>query len=277
MSLSLTNVQQTEFDELVKIEYRSVGNLLNGTLRTRTDVIGNTVQFRKVGQIIAYPQGYQNTINIQDPGYTPQVATLQKYATGTAVDDIQELTVNFDAKRELAMLTVAAINRRKDQITIDTLAANPGTTIVAGGTGFTYTKWLQLVRYFEKNAVPLAQRYVAMTGVQLQDVLADDHFVSRLYTSNDLVVRGTAAYSEILSMNVIIIPDMSEGGLPLAGNQRTIFAWHQMAGGLGIGSDMRVKINYLPREDSWFVAGTLFMGGVVVDNRGVFAVQCIEV
>src|SRR6478609_6609497 len=114
MSLSLSNVQQTEFDALVKIEYRSRGFILRDSVRIRTDIVGNTCQFRRVGQVIANQVAYQNTIAIQDPGFTALTATLLKYAAGTAVDEIQDLTVNFDSKRELAMVVAMAIGRRSD-------------------------------------------------------------------------------------------------------------------------------------------------------------------
>src|SRR5690349_6745765 len=155
MSLSLTNVQQTEFDSLVKLEYRSRGFLLRDTTRMRTDVIGATCQFRKVGQVIANQVAYQNTIAIQDPGFVASTATLAKYAAGTAVDEIQDLTVNFDSKRELAMVVAMAIGRRSDQIIIDQFVANPGQTIANGGTNLTYAKMRQVVQFFEQNAVPL--------------------------------------------------------------------------------------------------------------------------
>src|ERR1700683_1538230 len=129
MALSLANVQQIEFDELVKIEYRSRGFILRDTVRLRTDVIGNQVQFRKVSQIIALPTGFQANLNLQDPNFTAQVATLQKYTAPTGVDEIQDLTVNFDTKRELAMVVAMSIGRRSDQIMINALAANPGATI----------------------------------------------------------------------------------------------------------------------------------------------------
>lgn len=276
MSLSLTQVQQTEFDELVKIEYRSRGFLLRDSIRLRTDVIGNTVQFRKVGQVIANPVGYQSVINIQDPGFSAQVATLQKYAAGTGVDEIQDLTVNFDSKRELAMLVAMAVGRRSDQIIINALNANPGSTIAAGGTNMSYAKLRQVVQFFEANAVPVGERYVAMSGNNLRALLADDHIVSRFYTSNDAVVDGQLNYKELLGMNVRIIPDMTEGGLPLAGSIRTCFAWHKMSSGMGIGQDMRVEIHYLPQQTTWFINGLFFAGATVIDNRGVFAINADE-
>ncbi len=135
MSTSLTAVQQIEFDALVKAEYQSLGFLLRDTVRVRRDVIGATVSFRKVGQVQAVPTGYLQTVVIQDPDYSQTQAILQKYTAPTAVDSVQELTVNFDAKMENAMLVANALGRRSDQIIIDAMGVSPGSTIVNGGEG----------------------------------------------------------------------------------------------------------------------------------------------
>jgi hypothetical protein len=275
MSLSLTNVQQTEFDAMVKAEYRSRGFILRDTVTTRTDVIGRFVQFRKVGQVIANQVGFQNTIAIQDPGFTALTATLQKYAAGTAVDEIQDLTVNFSSKQELAMVVAMAVGRRSDQIIIDALAAGPGSTILNGGTNMSYAKLRNVVQFFEANAVPLAERFLAITGNMLRALLASDQLISRFYTSNDAVVSGTLMFRDVLGMNIRIIPDMTEGGLPVVtGTIVSAFAWHKMSTGMGIGQDLRTEINYLPRETSWFVNGLFFAGAVIIDNRGVFQIDC---
>lgn len=276
MSLSLTNVQQVEFDELVKIIYRSQGFILRDTVRLRTDVLGNTVQFRSVDQIIAQPAAYQAMVNIQDPNYAAHVATLQKYMASTAVDVIQDLTVNFDSKRENAMVTAMAIGRRSDQIIINALAANPSQTVAAGGANMSYAKLREVVQYFDENAVPPGERFIAMSGNNLRALLADDKIVSRFYTSNDMVVDGQANYKELLGMNIRIIPSMTEGGLPKSGNIRHCFAWAKMSTGMGIGQDMRVEINYLPQYTSWLVNGIFFAGATVIDNRGVFQINCDE-
>ncbi len=275
MSTSLTNVQQTEFDAMVKAEYRSKGFILRDTVTTRTDVIGRFVQFRKVGQVIANQVGFQNVVSLQDPGFSALTATLNKYAAGTAVDEIQDLTVNFSSKQELAMIVAMAVGRRSDQIIIDALAAGPGSTILNGGTNMSYSKLRNIVQFFEANAVPLAERYLALTGNMLRALLASDQIISRLYTSNDAVVTGSLSFRDVLGMNLRTIPDMSEGGLPnTTGNIYAAFAWHKMAVGMGIGQDLRTEINYLPRETSWFVNGLFFAGAVVIDGRGVFEIDC---
>jgi len=81
---------------------------------------------------------------------------------------------------------------------------------------------------------------------------------------------------EYLGLNVIIIPDMTEGGLPLAGNIRSAFAWHRQSTGMGVGQNFRTEINYIPEKTSWLVNGVFSAGAVVIDNRGVLQVDCDE-
>ena len=223
MSISLTNVQQIEFDALVKAEYRSQGFLLRDSVRMKYDVIGAQVEFRKVNQVISQPTAYLAAVTIQDPGYNKVLCTLQKYTTPTAVDEVQELTVNFDAKMENAMLVAQAMGRRSDQITIDALAANPGDTILNGGTNFNYLKFTQCLEFFDDHAVPLAERYVAMSANNFKSLMQDDQFVSTFYTKNDVI-----------------------------------------------------EVNYIPQNTSYLVNGVFSAGAVVIDNRGVLAIDCDE-
>ena len=274
MSTSLTAVQQVEFDALVKAEYQSLGFLLRDTIRVRRDVIGATVSFRKVNQIQAVPTGYLQPVVIQDPGYSQTSAILQKYTAPTAIDSVQELTVNFDAKMENAMLVANALGRRSDQIVINSLALTPGQTIVNGGVNMTYTKYRQVIQFFDNNAVPLPERFWAMSASNFASLLADDHFVSTFYTQNRVLDKGFVR--EFLGINIIIIPQMVEGGLPLTGAIRKTFAWHKQSTGMGIGHDFRTEINYLPRETSWLVNGIFSAGAITIDNLGIIEVDCDE-
>lgn len=275
MSISLTAVQQIEFDALVKAEYQSLGFLLRDTVRVRRDVIGATVSFRKVNQIQAVPTGYLQTVVIQDPGYTQTSAILQKYTAPTAVDSVQELTVNFDAKMENAMLVANALGRRSDQIIIDSLAASPGQTIVDGATNMTYSKYTQAIQFFDNNAVPLPERFAAMSASNFQSLLQADQFVSTFYTQNRVLDKGFVR--DYLGVNMIIIPEMVEGGLPFASaNVRKTFFWHKQSTGMGVGHDFRTEINYLPRETSWLVNGIFSAGAITIDNLGIIQINCLE-
>jgi hypothetical protein len=272
MSTSLTNVQQIEFDALVKAEYHSQGFLLRDAVRMKYDVIGAQVEFRKVNQVISVPTAYLAAVTIQDPGYNKAMCTLQKYTTPTAVDEVQELTVNFDAKMENAMLVAQAMGRRSDQITIDAIAADVGDTIPNGGTNFNYEKFTQCLEFFDNHAVPLAERFVAMSANNFKSLMQDDQFTSTFYTRNDPIDR--ARIREYLGFNVVVIPQMTEGGLPQTGNIQTALAWHKMSTGMGIGMNFRTEINYIPQNTSYLVNGVFSAGAVVIDNRGTLAIEC---
>lgn len=277
MSTSLTAVQQIEFDALVKAEYQSLGFLLRDTVRVRRDVIGATVSFRKVNQIQAVPTGYLQPVVIQDPGYSQTQAILQKYTAPTAVDTVQELTVNFDAKMENAMLVANALGRRSDQIIINSLALTPGQVIADGGTNMNYVKYTQIIQFFDNNAVPLPERFVAMSASNFQSLLQTDQFVSTFYTQNRVLDKGFVR--DYLGINIIIIPAMLEGGLPFTtpgGTIREVFAWHKQSTGMGIGHDFRTEINYLPRETSWLVNGIFSAGAITIDNLGIIQINCQE-
>jgi len=275
MSTSLTAVQQVEFDALVKAEYQYLVFLLRDTVRVRRDVIGANVSFRKVNQIQAVPTGYLQTVVIQDPGYSQYSATLQKYTAPTAVDSVQELTVNFDAKMENAMLVANALGRRSDQIIINSLAVSPGQTIVDGGTNMTYSKFTQAIQFFDNNAVPLPERFAAMSASNFQSLLQADQFVSTFYTQNRVLDKGFVR--DYLGVNIIIIPAMVEGGLPfVSGTTRKTFFWHKQSTGMGIGHDFRTEINYLPRETSWLVNGIFSAGAITIDNLGIIQINCLE-
>lgn len=275
MSTSLSAVEQIEFDALVKAQYQSLGFLLRDTIRVRRDVIGASVSFRKVNQIQAVPTGYLQTVVIQDPGYSPVSAVLQKYTAPTAVDSVQELTVNFDAKMENAMLVANALGRRSDQIIINSIALNPGQTITDGGTNMTYAKYTQAIQFFDNNAVPLPERFAMMSASNFQSLLQAEQFVSTFYTQNRVLDKGFVR--DYLGVNMIVIPSMIEGGLPFASsNIRETFFWHKQSTGMGIGHDFRTEINYLPRETSWLINGIFSAGAVVIDNLGVIQINCDE-
>lgn len=272
MSTSLTNVQQIEFDALVKAEYRSSGFILRDSVRMKYDVIGASVEFRKVNQVISVPTAYLTAVTVQDPGYNKVMCTLQKYTTPTAVDEVQELTVNFDAKMENAMLVSQAMGRRSDQIIIDAVAADVGDTIADGGTNFNYEKFTKVLEFFDNHAVPSSDRFVAMSASNFNSLMQDDQFTSSFYTRNNPVDR--AHIREYLGFNVKIIPQMTEGGLPISGNIQTALAWHKMSSGMGIGMNFRTEVNYIPQNTSYLVNGVFSAGAVVIDNRGTLAIDC---
>ena len=73
-----------------------------------------------------------------------------------------------------------------------------------------------------------------------------------------------------------MIDDRDEGGLPIAGNNRTLFAWHKDAVGVAIGIDMKTEINYVPLHKSYLIAGSMSLGGIAIDPIGIVSATIDE-
>ena len=277
MSVSLSNVDQTIFDEMVKKAYQSQGFLLRNAVRMRTNVQGTTVSFRKVGTVTAEQYAFQTAVQYQDPGFNKVDVTLHAYRAPTLIDDLQQFLFNFDERKEDAELVAMALGRRSDQLIIDALEASGTANVLAnGGAGLTYLKIRQINRYFSSKAVPPKERFIAISAKAEEDIMASLQFTDNRFTQLNSVTDGGLNGAYVMGMNWIVIPDMAEGGLPLTGNIRSCFAWHKLAMGMGTGRDFSTIIERVPHLDSWQVLGKMFANAVAVDNVGVVQIDIDE-
>ena len=277
MSNSLSNVDQIVFDEMVKKAYQSAGFLLRDKVRTRMNVEGTQVSFRKVGSIIAEQYAFQTQVNWQDPNFNKVDVTLNPYRAPTLVDDMQQFLYNFDVRKEDAELVAMALGRRSDQVIIDALAASgTANTIANGGTGLTYDKIRQVNKFFNDLAIPPQDRCIAISAVGEEQLMAELQFTDNRFTELNLVTNGSLNGAYVMGMNWVVIPTMAEGGLPKTGNIRTCFAFHKLAMGMGVGRDFSTIIERVPQLDSWQILGKIFVGCGTVDNVGVVNVAIDE-
>ncbi len=277
MSLSLSNVQQKIFDAMVKQAYQSRGWLLKETVRVRENVEGTQVQFRKMDQLIAQQYAFQTQVNYQDPNFQPVEVTLQPWRVATLLDDVERFLVNFDERKEDAEAIAMAIGRRSDQLVIDALAASGTTnTIADGGTGLTFDKIREVVKFFDDNAVPPEERFIAISASGQEDLFEDDQFTSNFYTNLNSITTGSLNNVFTMGMKWKIIPTMVEGGLPVAGDIRTAFAWHKKAVGKAYGKYFNTQIERVPQYDSWQILGKIFANAVAIDAVGIIEIDYDE-
>jgi hypothetical protein len=274
MSLSLSNVDQTIFDAEVKKAYQSKGFILRDYVRRRENVEGNFVSFRKVGYVTAEQYGFQSQVIYQDPNFNKVNVTLEPYRAPTLIDDVERFLYNFDERQEDAQLIAMALGRRSDQLIIDALNASGTANVIAdGGTGLTFAKVRQVVKYFNSLAVPPEMRCIAITATGEQQLMAEEQFTSSFYINLDAIKNGGLNGNFAMGMMWKVIPDMTEGGLPVTGDIAKCFAWHKLAMGMGIGRNFSTQIERVPQYDSWQVLGKIFANAVAVDNVGIVQVS----
>lgn len=277
MASSLSNVDQTIFDEMVKAAYQSKGFMLRPAFRQRTNVEGSIVSFRKMGSITAEQYAFQTQVNWQDPQFNKVNVTLNPYRAPTLVDDLEQFLYNFDVRQEEAMLVAMALGRRSDQLCIDALDASGTTnTIANGGTGLTYSKIREVIKFFDENAVPREERYIAISATGQQQLLASIQFTNALYSGLNTLTDGTLHNKFVMGMYWTVVPTMTEGGLPKTGNIRTCFAWHKLAMGMATGREFSTVIERVPHLDSWQVLGKMFANATCIDAVGVINIDIDE-
>ncbi len=273
MSVSLSNVDQKIFDEMVKKAYQSKGFLLRDAVRIRSNVEGTVVQFRKVGSVTAEEYAFQTAVNYQDPNFQKVEVTLHPWRAATLLDDLQRFLFNFDERQEDAELVAMALGRRSDQLIIDGLAASATVnTIADGGTGLTFAKIRQINKFFNDLAVPPQDRFIAISADAEEGLLNEIQFTNSLYINLDAIKTGSLNGNFAMGMNFKVIPTMAEGGLPKTGDIRSCFAWHKLAMGMGTGREFTTMIERIPHLDSWQILGKMFANAVAVDPVGI--IQC---
>lgn len=270
MSLSLSNVQQKIFDAMVKQAFQSRGWLLKECFRTRADVQGTQLQFRKMGELVAQQYAFQSQVSYQDPNFQPVEVTLQPWRVATLLDDVERFLVNFDERKEDAEAIAYAIGRRVDQLGIDALdASGTSNTIANGGTGMTYAKVREIVKFFDDNAVPPEERYIAISAKAQEDLFNEDQFTSNFFTNLNSITTGSLHNVYTMSMKWKVIPTMTEGGLPKTGDIRSCFAWQKTSMGIGYGKYFNTQIERVPEYDSWQILGKIFANAKAIDAPGI--------
>lgn len=270
MSVNLPASFIAQFDAEVHHEYQKGSKLFN-TVRTRTGVTANTYRFPLMGRGMASQRIFQADVTPMNVGHSGAVAHLTSWVAPEYTDIFANNMVNFDEKMELVKTVGWAIGRRADQIIIDQalLPANVNTVPigVGGSNAFNVAKMRAMKQIMDDKGVPSGDRFMAISAAALQQLLGDDQATSGDYNTIRALVNGDI--DSYVGFKLIMIETRNEGGLPLAANNRTIFAWHKDAVGLAVGIPEQTEINYIAQKTSWLVTGKLQAGAINVDNNGI--------
>ena len=186
-------------------------------------------------------------------------------------DIFQQQKLNFDERRELVMLIADSMGRRSDQCNIDAAVASGTTNTVAVGIGgdnaFNMGKIRRMAAQFDAKGVPASDRHLAWSSVAKEQLLGTTKATSSDFNSVMALVSGQM--DTFYGFKFHLIEDRAEGGLPIAGNNRSILAWHKTAIGKAVGINMKTEINYIAEKVSWLINGRLSLGCVAIDAEGV--------
>ena len=279
MAIQVSNAFVTLFDSEVKQAYQGQ-RMLAGLTRERTGVEGSTVKFPKIGKGTATVRVPQTDVTPLNVSYSQVTATMEDYIAAEYSDIFNQQKVNFNERQELVQVVSGAIARRMDQVVLDALAAasSPGTVgNDVGGTdsNLNIEKLREAKKLMDQKNVPSEGRTMLIHANSLSALLGETEVTSADFASVKALVTGDV--NTFMGFNFITFGDRDEGGLAIDGSSdRTLFAFHRDAIGLGIGMGQQSRVDYIPEKTSFLVASMFSAGAVAIDDEGIVKLTCRE-
>lgn len=275
MSLQIDQVFQTAFDAEVKRAYGDSGKL-QGTVYTKTGVIGKEIYFRKKGKGMAtqhIPTANRTAMNVN---FSQVLCTLSDWEAFDFVDKLSMKKINFPEVKELAAVAGDALALRKDQIIIDAINAGYDSSHMKFGTSgqaLTVAALIDAKTALIANGVEGNLTFIH-TAKQLNDLLNTTAVTSADYNSVKTLVNGDV--NSFLGMKFICIAKRDEGGLPNDGTNDIGFIYDSRAVGFALGQEVQTEMSWIAERGAWIVGGDFSAGAVVIDDKGIAAVQSVD-
>jgi len=280
MAVSISNAFVTLFDSEVKQAYQGQ-RALAGLTRERT-VEGSTVKFPKIGKGTASIRVPQTDVTPMSVTYNSVTASMEDYIAAEYSDIFNQAKVNFQDRAELVQVVAGAIGRRMDQVVLDALAAASGTQTVANSVGGSNTnlnvaKLRAAKKAMDAANVPAENRCIIAHANNMDALLAETEVTSSDFNTVKALVSGDLTGNSFLGFRFVSIGDRDEGGLAIDGSSdRTIFAFHKDAMGLGVNMNAQSRVDYIPEKTSFLVASMFSAGSVAIDPVGITKITCRE-
>jgi hypothetical protein len=275
MSRYISNLAVAEFDKEVKQQYAQ-NPQLRQLVRVKSGVIGATCRFQKMSQGIATKKVPQADVVPMNIDYSYVTAVLEDWNAPDYSDIFDAPKVNFNEKRELAIVCASSIGRREDQLIIDALAA--GATkheVPVEHTGDTDTmntyKFRSAKRILDYQNVPGTDRAIVMSSEALFSMLGDAN--ADTFDKNAIKALVQGELTVWLGFRIYTIGYMQEGGLPITDlDVRSAFAFHKSSIGHAVGMNMRSEINYIATKTSWLINSLFSAGTIAIDQDGMVTI-----
>jgi len=118
MSTSIDTAFITSYEAMVHQVFQRQGAYLKEAVRQKTDVIGSTAVFQKIGKGTATTKSRHGTITPMNQNHTAPSCTLADFYAGDWVDKLDEAKTNINERDAIASGGAMALGRKvDDQIT----------------------------------------------------------------------------------------------------------------------------------------------------------------
>ena len=255
-----------QFESEVHMAYQRMGSKLRNTVRSVSNVNGNTVRFQKIGTGSASTKSRNGNVTPMELAHTNVETTMADFYAAEYIDKLDELKTNIDERQAVAKSAAAALGRKTDDILLTAMDAGANSTQIHDtGSALEKADLLSLFETFGSADVPEdGGRYLAMHPKGYADLFTINEFASSDFVGEqNLPYAGGMTMKEFLGFKIFSTSAVTAG---------KNIAYHTSAVGLGIGADVTTELNYVAEKVSHLATSMMSMGAVVIDDNGVYEV-----
>jgi hypothetical protein len=263
-----------QFESEVHLAYQRMGSKLLNTVRRKTNVVGKSTTFQKIGKGVAGTKTRGGQVPILNLVHTNVECTLVDRYGGEFIDKLDELKIEHDERAAVTSSIAAALGRASDA---DITAITDTFTGEATATGVvTQPKIEEAFEFLGEGDVPDdGQRYLAVAPQGWTDLMGLTPFASLDYVPESDLPFPKVGFSakNWFSFNVFTF-----SGLTLTGGTiRQNVAYHKSAVGHASGSDVAMDFTWQGKEQSHLAVGYMSMQACLIDDLGGYRIRSTEV
>ncbi len=189
MSTSITEAFITSYEAKVHEVFQRRGSYLKDAVRLKTDVVGSTAVFQKIGKGIATTKARHGTITPMNQTHTAPSCTIADFYAGDWVDKLDESKVNINERDALASGGAMALGRKVDDQITTVLDTTSSTIITVNQTSTSVVMKGTILEWVEAawdNDVPNdGEVYAVIPSRMWSNLMTIDQFMNADYVRAD--------------------------------------------------------------------------------------------
>lgn len=262
-----------QFESEVHLAYQRMGSKLLNTVRRKTNVVGKSTTFQKIGKGTAGTKTRGGQVPILNLVHTNVECTLADRYGGEFIDKLDELKIEHDERGSVVASISGALGRASDQDIMDVTDTFTQETSATGVV--TQPKIEEAYEYFGNNDVPDdGGRFLAVAPQGWTDLMGLTTFASLDYVPESDLPFPKVGFSakNWFSFNIFAFSGITLTG----GTVRQNVAYHKSAVGHASGQDVMMDITWQGKEQSHLAVGSMSMNAVIIDQIGGYRVRSTE-
>ncbi len=281
MSTQVSNLFAVEYQSDVHHLFQRSGSYLKPTVRQKSNVVGSSTKFNKVGKGTASTKSRHGQITPMNADRSQVTCTMEDYYAGDWFDDLDGAKTEVDEKMVIAKQGAMALGRKADELITTALngTSNEG-TIVVTSAATVEASLLEMVENLVGADVPFdGDVYGLLTPRAWSQAMKVESFNSSDYVGPDgsSFKSGPSVGPKFKDWNGV--KWQSHTGLPGRGTSTAEnYLYHKTALGFGMGKHAKnVATNEAVMADitwhgdhaSWFINHCFSAGAVLIEDNGV--------